>query len=78
MLCVGYIDGEFVLNPTASEMANSTLDLRVAGTEDAILMVEAPTKYLEDVMPALRVAHEGLQGHHPDAEAVRRHRQAEV
>ncbi|MCB0246519.1 MAG: polyribonucleotide nucleotidyltransferase [Anaerolineae bacterium] len=61
---VGYIDGEFVLNPTASEMANSTLDLRVAGTEDAILMVEAGADEVpEDVMlEALRVAHEGFQG----------------
>ena len=38
---VGYIDGEYVFNPTATEMENSILDLRMAGTEDAILMVEA-------------------------------------
>ena len=60
---VGYIDGEFVLNPTASEMENSTLDLRVAGTDDAILMVEAGADEVpEDVMlEALRVAHAGFQ-----------------
>ncbi len=38
---VGYIDGEFVFNPTVSQMENSQLDLRVAGTAEAILMVEA-------------------------------------
>ena len=37
---VGYIDGGFVLNPTASEMEHSLLDLRLAGTRDAIIMVE--------------------------------------
>ncbi|MEZ4771108.1 MAG: polyribonucleotide nucleotidyltransferase [Caldilineales bacterium] len=60
---VGYIDGEFVLNPTASEMENSTLDLRVAGTDDAILMVEAGADEVpEDVMlEALRIAHAGFQ-----------------
>jgi polyribonucleotide nucleotidyltransferase len=61
---VGYIDGELVLNPTATEMANSTLDLRVAGTEDAILMVEAGADEVpEDLMlDALRFAHKGMQG----------------
>ena len=37
---VGYIDGEYVLNPLLSEMENSELDLVVAGTRDAVLMVE--------------------------------------
>ncbi len=60
---VGYIDGEFVLNPTAEEMTTSTLDLRIAGTEDAILMVEAGADEVpEDVMlEALRFAHAGIQ-----------------
>jgi polyribonucleotide nucleotidyltransferase len=60
---VGYVDGAFVLNPTATEMANSTLDLRVAGTADAILMVEAGADEVpEDLMlEALRVAHAGMQ-----------------
>ena len=60
---VGYVDGEFILNPTATEMATSTLDLRVAGTEDAILMVEAGANEVpEDLMlEALRVAHQGMQ-----------------
>ncbi len=38
---VGYVDGEFVANPTFSQLENSELDLVVAGTEDAVIMVEA-------------------------------------
>ncbi len=60
---VGYIDGEFVFNPTASELEKSALDLRVAGTEDAIIMVECGANEVpEDVMlEALRRAHEVMQ-----------------
>ena len=48
---VGRIDGEFVLNPTYTELADSELDLVVSGTRDAIMMVEAGVKILpEDVM----------------------------
>ncbi len=48
---VGYINGEFVLNPTNSQLAKSDLDLVVAGTEDAVLMVESEAKELpEQVM----------------------------
>lgn len=45
---VGYIDGEFVLNPTMSEQAVSELDLVVSGTEDAVLMVESEAKELPE------------------------------
>src|SRR5512135_3591411 len=38
---VGYVDGGIVINPTNTQLASSTLDLRLAGTSDAILMVEA-------------------------------------
>ncbi|MCD6291422.1 MAG: polyribonucleotide nucleotidyltransferase [Anaerolineae bacterium] len=60
---VGYIDGEFVVNPTMQEMEHSTLDLRLAGTEDAILMVEAGANEIpEDLMlEAMRVGHEAMQ-----------------
>jgi polyribonucleotide nucleotidyltransferase len=60
---IGYADGAFIVNPTATEMANSTLDLRVAGTKDAILMVEAGADEIpEDTMvEALRLAHESIQ-----------------
>ncbi|MEZ2410025.1 polyribonucleotide nucleotidyltransferase [Bosea sp. RCC_152_1] len=48
---VGYIDGAYKLNPTIEEMKDSVLDLVVAGTQDAVLMVESEAKELpEDVM----------------------------
>ena len=48
---VGLIDGEYVLNPNIDEMPESDLDLIVAGTRDAVLMVESEAKVLpEDVM----------------------------
>jgi polyribonucleotide nucleotidyltransferase len=48
---VGYIDGNYVLNPTATQLEDSDLDLVVAGTESAVLMVESEAKLLsEDVM----------------------------
>ncbi len=60
---VGYVDGEFVINPTASQMLNSTLDLKVGGTADNILMVEAGANELpeDDVLEALKLAHEAMQ-----------------
>ena len=48
---VGYIDGNYVLNPTTEQMESSQLDLVVSGTENAVLMVESEAKELpEDVM----------------------------
>jgi len=48
---VGYIDGNYVLNPTTEQMEASQLDLVVAGTDNAVLMVESEAKELpEDVM----------------------------
>ncbi|GAB4527870.1 MAG: polyribonucleotide nucleotidyltransferase [Anaerolineae bacterium] len=60
---VGLIDDQLVINPTASEMEHSELDLRVAGTEDAILMVEAGANEISEarMLEALRVAHEAMQ-----------------
>lgn len=60
---VGYIDGEFVFNPTASEMEHSLLDLRLAGTRDAIIMVEAgASEVTEDLMQeALEAGHRAFQ-----------------
>ncbi|HET7182707.1 MAG TPA: polyribonucleotide nucleotidyltransferase, partial [Candidatus Limnocylindrales bacterium] len=60
---VGRINGEFVVNPTYSELENSELDLIVSGTRDAIMMVEAGVKLLpEDVMAdAILFAHKALQ-----------------
>ncbi|MEW5789845.1 MAG: polyribonucleotide nucleotidyltransferase [Pseudomonadota bacterium] len=48
---VAYVDGQYVLNPTQSELKESKLDLVVAGTESAVLMVESEARELpEDVM----------------------------
>ena len=48
---VGYIDGQYVLNPTATQLKSSKLDLVVAGTETAVLMVESEAQQLsEEVM----------------------------
>jgi len=60
---VGYIDGEFKVNPQIDEMASSALDLVVAGTADAVLMVESEAKELpEDVMlGAVMAGHRGFQ-----------------
>ncbi|MBA3446783.1 MAG: polyribonucleotide nucleotidyltransferase [Pseudaminobacter sp.] len=60
---VGYINGEYVLNPHVDEMQESKLDLVVAGTGDAVLMVESEAKELpEDVMlGAVMFGHRGFQ-----------------
>jgi polyribonucleotide nucleotidyltransferase len=60
---VGYINGQLRLNPTIAEMADSQLDLVVAGTADAVLMVESEAKELpEDVMlGAVMHGHKGFQ-----------------
>jgi len=48
---VGYIDGQYVLNPTTTQLKSSLLDLVVAGTETAVLMVESEAKQLsEEIM----------------------------
>ncbi len=60
---VGRIDGKLVINPTFTEMADSDLDLRMAGTKDAILMVECGAlEVAEDVMAeALLFGHQSMQ-----------------
>ncbi|MFW6285433.1 MAG: polyribonucleotide nucleotidyltransferase [Bacillota bacterium] len=60
---VGRVDGEFVLNPTEEELTYSDIDLTVAGTKDAINMVEAGAKQVnEDVMlDAIMFAHEWIK-----------------
>jgi len=60
---VGYINGEYVLNPTNTQLAESQLDLVVAGTAQAVLMVESEAKVLpEDVMLGSVVfGHEQMQ-----------------
>ena len=41
---VGYIDGEYILNPTPEQLEASEIELSVAGTKDAVTMVEAGAK----------------------------------
>ncbi|MCL4879150.1 MAG: polyribonucleotide nucleotidyltransferase [Anaerolineae bacterium] len=60
---IGLIDGELVVNPTISQMASSDLDLRVAATSDAIIMVECSANEVpeETVLKALELAAESVQ-----------------
>ncbi|HEX3508607.1 MAG TPA: polyribonucleotide nucleotidyltransferase [Candidatus Dormibacteraeota bacterium] len=60
---MGLLDGELVVNPPSSRMADSELDLVVAGTADAILMVEAGAKGVTEktVVDALQMAHEAIK-----------------
>jgi polyribonucleotide nucleotidyltransferase len=60
---VGYKDGQYILNPTRSQLATSQLDLVVAGTAEAVLMVESQADCLpEDVMlGAVVFGHEQMQ-----------------
>ena len=56
---VGYVDGEFVINPTLEQRKKSELDLLVAGTMDKIAMIEAGAKELPDdkMLEAIKVGH---------------------
>ncbi len=60
---VGYANGQYILNPTATELKTSQLDLVVAGTDQAVLMVESEAQQLpEDVMlGAVVFGHEQMQ-----------------
>ena len=60
---VGYIDDQLVINPLESQMSATRLDLAIAGTSDAVMMVEARAKELpEEVMlEAVRFGHQTLQ-----------------
>ncbi len=60
---VGHIKGELKLNPTIDEMKDSALDLIVAGTADAVLMVESEAKELSEatMLEAVMVGHRGFQ-----------------
>ena len=60
---VGYINGEYVLNPSVSQIAESDLDLVVAGTEGAVLMVESEANMLSEkvMLDAVMYGHEQMQ-----------------
>ena len=59
---VGYIKDKYVLNPSKEELKNSKLDLVVAGTKDAVLMVESEASGLseEEMLNAVKFGHEGF------------------
>lgn len=59
---VGYIDGNYVLNPSKEQLKKSKLDLVVAGTKDAVLMVESEANGLteEEMLNAVKFGHEGF------------------
>ncbi|MCB0005904.1 MAG: polyribonucleotide nucleotidyltransferase [Anaerolineales bacterium] len=60
---VGYIDNNLVINPTASQLKESRLDLRMAGSRDAIVMVEAGANEVPEslMVDALEFGHEAMQ-----------------
>tara|TARA_B100000989_G_scaffold201073_1_gene152073 strand:+ start:362 stop:2428 length:2067 start_codon:yes stop_codon:yes gene_type:complete len=59
---VGYIDGKYILNPSKTELEKSKLDLVVAGTKEAVLMVESEASGLteEEMLNAVKFGHEGF------------------
>ncbi len=59
---VGFIDGKYVLNPSKTDLEKSKLDLVVAGTKDAVLMVESEANGLteEEMLNAVKFGHEGF------------------
>jgi polyribonucleotide nucleotidyltransferase len=59
---VGFIEGKYVLNPSKSELEKSKLDLVVAGTKDAVLMVESEANCLteEEMLNAVKFGHKGF------------------
>jgi len=60
---VGYLDGEYVLNPSRNQLEKSEMDLVVAGTETAVVMVEGRTGELSEdvVLEGIFFAHKGIQ-----------------
>jgi polyribonucleotide nucleotidyltransferase len=60
---VGYKDGKYILNPTATQLAESQLDLVVAGTEEGVLMVESEAGGLNEeiMLGAVMFGHEQMQ-----------------
>src|SRR5207245_4366827 len=61
---VGHVNDQFVINPLESQMSQSRLDLAIAGTSDAVMMVEAGGKELPEnmMLEAVGFGHQALQG----------------
>ncbi len=60
---IGYVDSDFIINPTFNQLENSELDLRLAGTRDALLMVECGAKEVNEdlIIEALRIGQSAIQ-----------------
>lgn len=60
---VGLVNGQFIVNPTAEQQTTSKLDLLIAGTDDAVLMIEGYCDFLteEQVIEAIALGHEGIK-----------------
>src|SRR5207253_1108614 len=60
---VGYLNGQFIVNPTIEQQRQSKLDLMLAGTEDAVLMIEGFCDFLteEQVLEAIAIGHESIK-----------------
>jgi polyribonucleotide nucleotidyltransferase len=60
---VGYMDGDYILNPTKTQVKEGSLDLVVAGTSDAVMMVESEAKELseEEMLNGVMFAHRSMQ-----------------
>ncbi len=62
-VCVGYLDGELILNPTLSQLEESDLDLVIASTKDCVVMLEAGGNEVPEdiVLKAIMIGHEANQ-----------------
>ena len=60
---VGLVNNQFIVNPTVEEMKTSTLDLILAGTEDAVLMIEGSCTFLteEQILEAISLGHDAVK-----------------
>jgi polyribonucleotide nucleotidyltransferase len=60
---VGMVDGEYLINPTATQLENSAIDIIVSGTDDSLIMVEGELKEVSEkvLLEALKVAHEAIR-----------------
>ncbi len=60
---VGYVDNEYVINPTSKQRETSKLDLTVAGTKDAVMMIEAGAHELseQEILDAILFGHEEIK-----------------
>jgi len=60
---VGFVEGKFIVNPTVAQQVTSKLDLMIAGTEDAVLMIEGFCDFLteDQVLEAIKLGHDSIK-----------------